>query len=158
MPDLQAYPRRIGIIGAGACSRELYQTAYAVGKLIAERRAVLICGGLGGVMEGASQGAFENGGLTVGILPGSDPSSANPYVRLPIPTGLGHARNVLVVQSSQLIIAIDGKMGTLSEIAIALKLGLPVIGYATWEVDSRIRRASSVEEIANYVDEVLKSL
>ncbi len=155
--DTQQHPPRIGVVGAAACPPELYQVAYEVGCLIAQRGAVLVCGGLGGVMEGASKGAFENGGLTVGILPGGDPSSANPYVKIPIPTGLGHARNILVVQTSQLVIAVDGKMGTLSEIAIALKLGIPVIGYNTWDIDPKIRRAKTVDDISKLLDEELKA-
>ncbi|MBW1659851.1 MAG: TIGR00725 family protein, partial [Deltaproteobacteria bacterium] len=80
------------------------------------------------------------------------------YIRVPIPTGLGHARNILVVQSSQLVIAIDGKMGTLSEIAIALKLGIPVIGYNTWDVDPKIRKAQTINDISKLMDEELGAL
>ena len=156
--DVQQHPPRIGVVGAAACPSETYQIAYETGRLIAGRGAVLVCGGLSGVMEGASKGAFERGGLTVGILPGSDPSSANPYIRVPIPTGLGHARNILVVQSSQLVIAIDGKMGTLSEIAIALKLGIPVIGYNTWDIDPKIRKAQTIDDISKLMDEELGAL
>ncbi len=158
MPETRKPFIRVGVIGAAMCGQDLYQAAYMVGRHVAERGAVLVCGGLGGVMEGASKGAFEAGGLTVGILPGSDPADANPYVRLPIPTGLGHARNILVVQTSQAVIAVGGKMGTLSEIAIALKLGIPVIGYATWDVDPAIRKARSMEEISKRLDEEINRL
>ncbi|RTZ90163.1 MAG: TIGR00725 family protein [Deltaproteobacteria bacterium] len=149
---------RIGVIGAAECPPDIYKTAYEVGRLVAEQKAVLVTGGLGGVMEGASKGAFENGGITIGILPTRDASYANPYVTIPIPTGLGHARNVIVVQSSQLVVAISGKMGTLSEIAIALKLGIPVIGIHTWEIDPKIRRAQSIEEVSRHMSEVIKTL
>ncbi len=158
MPNRGDRLRRVGVVGAGTCAEKLYQAAYAVGRHIARRGAILICGGLGGVMEGAAKGAFDHGGLTVGILPGSDADSANPYVKLPIPTGLGHARNILVVQSSQVVVAIDGQMGTLSEIAIALKLGIPVIGYKSWEVDPKMIRADSIETVLRHIDEVLTTV
>ena len=157
MPDSPTRPSRIGVIGASTCSDELYHTAYAVGRHVARHGAILVCGGLGGVMEGASKGAFENGGLTVGILPGGDPTSANPYVALPIPTGLGHARNILVVQSSQVIVAIGGKQGTLSEIAIALKLGIPVIGHKTWNIDPAIILAGSLPELIDHLEKTLEN-
>lgn len=158
MLDRENRLRRIGVVGAGACAGELYQAAYAVGRHIAQRGAILICGGLGGVMEGAAKGAFEHGGLTVGILPGSDADTANPYVKLPIPTGLGHARNILIVQSSQVVVAIDGQMGTLSEIAIALKLGIPVIGYKSWKIDPKIIQAGSIEETIQMIDKIFTTL
>lgn len=151
------YPR-IGVIGAAACPPNIYQVAYDIGRLIAINKFVLISGGLGGVMEGVSRGAFENGGITVGILPTKDPSDANPYITIPVPTGIGYARNVIVVQSSQIVIAVDGKMGTLSEIAIALKLGIPVIGYKTWDVDPRIRKVDSVKDILNHMKQILEGL
>ncbi|MGD8513428.1 MAG: TIGR00725 family protein [Deltaproteobacteria bacterium] len=122
----------IGVIGAGACSHEIYEVARQIGTGIAKTGAVLVCGGLGGVMEGACRGANEAGGQTVGILPGPDKGQANPYVAIPIVTDLGHARNVLIVRSSDLLVAISGGYGTLSEISIALKLGKPVIGLGTW--------------------------
>jgi uncharacterized protein (TIGR00725 family) len=123
----------IGVIGASQCDSGTYTIAEAVGKEIARRGGVLITGGLGGVMEGASKGAKEGGGLTVGILPGLNASDANMYIDIPIVTGLDHARNVLVVRSSEALIAIDGEYGTLSEISIALKIGKPVIGINTWK-------------------------
>lgn len=124
--------KMIGVIGAGACSHEIYEVARQIGTGIAKTGAVLVCGGLGGVMEGACRGANEAGGQTVGILPGPDKGQANPYVAIPIVTDLGHARNVLIVRSSDLLVAISGGYGTLSEISIALKLGKPVIGLGTW--------------------------
>ena len=122
---------RVGVIGSGRCSREIYHLAERVGQGIARRGAILICGGLGGVMEGACKGAKAAGGTTVGILPGARPDDANAYVDIPILTGLSLARNLLVVRSSQALIAIEGGYGTLSEIAFSLQLGVPVIGLKT---------------------------
>jgi len=124
--------KMIGVIGAGTCNQGDYETARQVGRGICEAGATLVCGGLGGIMEGACHGASEAGGQTVGILPGPDKSQANPYVTLPVVTDLGHARNVLVVRSSDILVAIRGGYGTLSEISIALKLGKPIVGLHTW--------------------------
>ncbi len=124
--------KMIGVIGAGNCNNEIYELAREVGVGIARMGAILVCGGLGGVMEGACRGACEAGGQTVGILPGPDRAHTNQYVTIPIVTDLGHARNILVVRSSDILVAISGGYGTLSEISIALKLGKPVIGLHTW--------------------------
>ena len=121
----------IGVIGAGNASRDL-DSAYQVGRLIAEKGAVLVCGGLGGVMEAASRGCVEAGGDVLGILPGNSPQSANPYVTLPIITDMGHARNVIIAQTASALIAIEGEYGTLSEIAISLKLRKPVVQLGRW--------------------------
>lgn len=121
-------PVRIAVIGAGSANRDLRAAAQAVGRLVAERGGVVICGGLGGVMEAACQGAVEAGGLTVGILPGGHERDANPWVVIPVPTGLGYARNVLVANTADSVIAVGGKLGTLSEIAFALKRGAKVFG------------------------------
>ncbi|MEW5768072.1 MAG: TIGR00725 family protein [bacterium] len=126
---------RIGVIGAGTCSPEIGNLAYEVGREIAQRGGTLICGGLGGVMERACAGARSAGGLTIGILPGQRASDANPYVDIPVVTGLGYARNIIVVLSSQALIAISGKYGTLSEIAYALNFEKPVIGLKTWKFE-----------------------
>jgi uncharacterized protein (TIGR00725 family) len=109
--------------------------AAEVGRLLAERGAVVVCGGRGGAMEAACRGAKEADGLTVGILPGSDSSDANPFVDVVVPTGLGEARNALVVGAADVVIAIGGGYGTLSEIALALKAGKRVIGLGTWEIE-----------------------
>jgi hypothetical protein len=124
----------IGVIGGNEPPPEAAGVAEEVGREIARRGAVLVCGGLGGVMEAACRGAAAEGGLTVGILPGDDRRAANPYVRIPVVTGLGSARNVAVVRSSQAVIAIDGGYGTLSEIGHALQSGIPVIGLDTWSL------------------------
>jgi uncharacterized protein (TIGR00725 family) len=124
----------IAVIGAGRCSAAVAAQAEAAGRELARRGAVLVCGGLGGVMEAACRGAKSAGGVTVGILPGRSRHDANPYVDIPIVTGIGEARNVLVVQSAQAVIAVHGEYGTLSEIAHALKLGTPVVGIGTWQL------------------------
>jgi uncharacterized protein (TIGR00725 family) len=125
----------IGVIGATETSKENYQLAYEVGTHIAARGAVLVCGGLGGIMEAASKGAFENGGTVIGILPGTDKKEANAYVNIPLASGLGVSRNVLVVQCADVIIAFPGTFGTLSEIALALGAGKTVIHFpGTWDL------------------------
>jgi uncharacterized protein (TIGR00725 family) len=124
----------IAVIGGSDCSPEQAKLAEEVGREIARRGAVLVCGGLGGVMEAACRGASGEGGLTIGVLPGDSRRAANPYVQFPIVTGIGYARNVAVVKSGQAVIAIDGSYGTLSEIGHALQSGIPVIGLNTWSL------------------------
>ena len=147
---------KIGIIGAGTCSKEVYQTAETLGRLIAERGDTLVCGGLGGVMEAAAKGAKLKGGTTIGILPGLRAEDANPFIDIPIVTGLSHARNVIIVRSSDILIAVAGKYGTLSEIAIALKLGKPVIGICSWNVSKDMFQTQSPEEAINLVDKLIQ--
>ncbi len=129
----------ISVIGSGnsdgTLSPEIAKIANEVGREIAARGAVLICGGLGGVMTEAAKGAKEKGGLTIGIIPGENPDNANPYIDIPIPTGLGFARNVLVAYSGDAIIAVSGRLGTLSEISFALIRKKPVIGICTWDLN-----------------------
>lgn len=127
---------QIAVIGPAQATPAEQEAAYAAGRTIAGSRAVLVCGGLGGVMEAACRGAQEAGGTTVGILPGSE--GGNPYLDITIRTGLGHARNVLVVQSADAVIAIGGSHGALSEIAIALRTGRPVYGIHTWDIEGVI--------------------
>jgi len=117
----------IAVCGAGRESPALEALAEATGRLIAEAGAVLVCGGLGGVMAAAARGAAEAGGLTVGVLPGRLATDANPWIALPLPTAMGEGRNVLVVRFADAVIAIGGEWGTLSEIALAQKIGRPVI-------------------------------
>ena len=125
----------IAVIGAGQCPPEEARLAEEVGRRLAERGATLICGGLGGVMEAACRGAKSAGGTTVGVLQGTDPREANPYVDIPIATGMGQARNVVVIASAQAVIAVGGGYGTLSEIGHARKLGIPVVGLKTWRLE-----------------------
>lgn len=136
----------ISVIGAGSCDKEIYSMAEKVGRLIAQKGATLVTGGLGGVMEAASKGAQEAGGTTVGILPGFSKDDANRYVDIPITTGLSHARNVIIARSADALIAVSGEYGTLSEIAIALKLGKPVIGIKTWDTIKGVIKVNSPEE------------
>jgi len=136
----------IGLIGGGVCTPEIEKAAERVGRGIAERDGILICGGLGGVMEAGCKGAKEAGGMTIGILPGINPDDANKYVDIPIPTGVGYARNIIIVNTSDSVIAVNGKFGTLSEIAFCLQFGVPVIGLFSWEIDPSIIIASTPEQ------------
>lgn len=138
----------IGVAGGGVCDKTSGERAREVGRLIAQRGAVLVCGGLGGVMEEAARGAFEEGGLTIGLLPGSSRRQANKYIKLPVVTDMGHARNVILAHTAQALIAIAGEYGTLSEISIALKLGKPVAVIGRWsEVEGVIPAATPKEAI-----------
>jgi uncharacterized protein (TIGR00725 family) len=136
----------IGVIGSRECDAETAHRAFEVGRGLAQRGLALICGGLGGVMEAACKGAVEAGGLTIGVLPGPSPNDANPYVRVAIPTGMGIARNVIIVRSSRVVIAIAGGPGTLSEIAHCLQLGVPVVGLHTHDVSPDIVQTHTPEE------------
>jgi uncharacterized protein (TIGR00725 family) len=124
----------IAVIGGSAPTAEEAAAAEAVGRALAEGSAVLICGGRGGVMEAACRGARAAGGLTIGILAGTDRGEANPYVDIPIVTGIGVARNAIIAHTAQAAVAVGGSYGTLSEIAFALAFGVPVVGLGTWEV------------------------
>jgi uncharacterized protein (TIGR00725 family) len=136
----------IGVIGGGDCSDEVYKLAEQVGERIAKAGAVLVCGGLSGVMESASKGAKKAGGTTIGILPGIDKSQANSYIDFPVVTGLGEGRNLLVIRNSDVVIALPGEHGTLSEIGFCLKLGKPIVGLFTWDVSEAIIKAKNAEE------------
>lgn len=122
----------IAVIGGGACPPDIYALAQEVGREIARRGHFLICGGMSGVMEAACKGAKSAGGTTIGILPTGDIHDANAFVDIPIATGMGYARNVIIVRTAAAIIAVDGEYGTLSEIAHALGFFVPVIGLQTW--------------------------
>ncbi len=124
--------KQVAVIGAGDCTDAEYLAAERVGELLANNHAILCCGGLGGVMEAAAKGAHAQGGITVGIIPGI--SGENPYCGIVTRTGMGQARNIILVHSADAVIAIGGSYGTLSEIATALKIGKPVFGYHTWEI------------------------
>lgn len=123
---------QIAVVGAGAADPATYDLARRVGRAVARAGAMVVCGGLGGAMEAACRGAREAGGTAVAILPGADPRDANPWADVVIPTGLGHARNVLVVQSGDAVVALPGSWGTLSEIALARKVGRPVVAVGAW--------------------------
>jgi uncharacterized protein (TIGR00725 family) len=149
-------PRRliIGVIGGRRPSAQEMEVAEAVGKRLAELGATLICGGCLGVMEAACRGAKAGGGLTIGVLPGSDRNAANPYVDLPIVTGIGEARNVIIARTAQAVVAIGGSYGTLTEIAYSIAFGTPIVGLGTWHVEREghppapIHRAATPQEAA----------
>ncbi len=124
----------IGVIGAGECAKKEASLAEEVGFEIAKRGAALICGGKGGVMEASAKGACRAGGIIIGILPGRNRIESNPYLTIALPTGLGDARNAVITCASDVLIAISGGYGTLSEIGLALKMGKPVVGLSTWEM------------------------
>jgi uncharacterized protein (TIGR00725 family) len=138
----------ISVIGAGTADNRLLAIAEKAGRLIARNGFVLVCGGLGGVMEAAAKGAKAEGGVTVGLLPGLEKNDANPYIDVPVATGLGEARNVLIARSADVLIAIGGEYGTLSEIAFGLKMGKTVIGIDTWDIKGIIK-ADSAEDAVN---------
>ena len=147
--------RLIGVIGGRECPQKICDIAYQVGQLIAWHGFALICGGRGGVMEAAAKGCLEHGGLTIGILPGENKTEANDYIQLAIPTGLGIARNVLIVRAADGLIALDGKYGTLSEIAFALQLQKPVVGINTWNIEPKMPTAQNAEEAVQKLLELL---
>ncbi len=148
----------IAVIGGGNCSSEGARMAEEVGQELAKHGATLVCGGLGGVMEAACRGTKEAGGLTIGILPGNDRANANPYVDIPIVTGMGEMRNVIIIKSALAAIAIEGEFGTLSEIAHCFKWGIPVVGLNTWEFSRQAQNLGSVIEANNPKDAVEKAL
>ena len=148
----------VAVIGGGQPSREEARLAEEVGRELARRGAILVCGGLGGVMEAACKGASSEGGTTIGILPGDDSQAANPYVQIPIVTGLGYARNIAVVKSAQAVIAIGGSYGTLSEISHALQSGIPVIGLNTWSLSRNNQQDNSIIPAQNATEAVDKAL
>ncbi|MFQ6015367.1 MAG: TIGR00725 family protein [Anaerolineae bacterium] len=148
----------VAVIGDGQCPPETSRMAEAVGRELARRGAIVICGGLGGVMEAACRGAKGAGGTTIGVLPGSSRHEANPYVDIPIVTGMDQARNVIVVRSAQAVIAVRGGFGTLSEIAHARKLGIPVVGLETWQLGKSGRVVEGIVAAKSPQEAVEKAL
>ncbi len=148
----------IAVIGGSEPSAEEARLAEEVGRELAKQGATLVCGGLGGVMEAACRGASSEGGVTIGILPGDRSEAANPYVQIPIVTGIGYARNISVVKSAQAVIAIGGSYGTLSEIAHALQSDIPVIGLNTWELSRNGQQDNSIIPAQNPTEAVNKAL
>ncbi len=148
----------ISVIGSSHCTAEEAVNAEAVGRELAKRGAVVVCGGLGGVMEAVCRGAAAEGGLTIGILPGDSPRDANRYVKIPIVTGLGYARNSIVVKSGQAVIAVGGSFGTLSEIAYAFQYQLSVIGLKTWAIGEPVSLDNPIIAADNPIDAVEKAL
>ncbi len=136
----------IAVCGAGDCEGEVAEFARRVGSGLAEAGVVVVCGGLGGVMEAACRGAAESGGITVGILPGARIRDANPFVKVALATNMGEARNAVIIHSADAVIAISGGYGTLSEIALAKKAGKPVISLMSWDIAPDIVVAESPED------------
>jgi hypothetical protein len=153
-------PVCLAVVGESAPPPHLLETAEAVGRCVAEAGAILVCGGLGGVMEAACRGARAVGGITIGILPGLDRGEGNPYLTYAIPTGLGYARNILVVRAADAVIAVGGRFGTLSEIAFARVDGRPVVGLETWALsradlpDPVIRASSPRDAVAKALEAI----
>jgi uncharacterized protein (TIGR00725 family) len=149
----------IAVCGSAMANADEIAWAEEVGRLIAEAGAVLVCGGLGGVMDAAARGCEAAGGRSIGILPGDRRDAASPHLTLSIPTGMGEARNALVVRAADAVIAVGGEYGTLSEIALALKIGTPVVGLRTWDlardgvtVDTIVRASTPAEALRAAID------
>ncbi|MBM3332159.1 TIGR00725 family protein [candidate division WOR-3 bacterium] len=144
--------RYIGVIGAGECDTELARVAEDVGGRIAAAGAVLVCGGMGGVMEAACRGAKAAGGTTIGILPGPDRADANRYVDVAIATGINEARNLAIIRTADALIAVGGSYGTLSEIGFALKAGKKVVGLRTWEIKGIVPAVTAEDTVRLVTD------
>jgi hypothetical protein len=138
----------IGVIGGRRVDKTLLNEAEKVGSLVAQKEIVLVCGGLTGVMEAAAKGARSAGGITVGILPQEHKRDANEYIDIPIVTGLGIGRNVIIARTADVLISIGGEYGTLSEIAFALQMGKPVIGIRTWDIKGVIPAQNADDAVA----------
>jgi uncharacterized protein (TIGR00725 family) len=145
----------ISVVGAGEADGALYENAREVGRLIAERGGIVVCGGLGGVMEAASRGASEAGGVAIGILPDRDRERTNAYLSYSVASGVGEARNLAVVCSGDAVISVGGEYGTLSEIGFAKKVGRPVVALSSWELGDHVIIASSPEEAVSAAYEAL---
>jgi uncharacterized protein (TIGR00725 family) len=145
-------PPQVAVVGAGTPNEATDEIAEEVGRRLAEAGAIVMCGGHGGVMEAACRGAKAAGGTTVGILPGPDRSGANEFVDVAVATGLGEARNAVLVRAAEAVIAIGGEYGTLSEIGFALKIGRPVIGVRTWDIHGVVNVSDAGEAVAKALE------
>ncbi len=148
---------QIAVIGGREVSYDIIKKAEMVGRLIAERNAVLLCGGMGGVMEAACRGAKSVGGVTVGILPTASREDANPFVDIAIPTNMGVARNAIIIQAADAAIAVGGSYGTLSEMAYALHNGIPLVSIDSWPVDETVPKISDPEPAVAWIFEQIGS-
>jgi uncharacterized protein (TIGR00725 family) len=148
----------VAVVGASAGTPSELALGETVGRLLAERGAVLVCGGMGGVMEAAAGGAISAGGTTVGILPTASRLDANPYLTIAVATGMGEARNAIVVRTADVVIAVHGEYGTLSEIALALKMGKHVVGLGTWELVREGTAVNAIVRASSAEDAVAKAL
>ncbi len=154
--DAPERPLQVAVIGPGTCTPEEYAAGQRTGRVIAESNAILLCGGLGGVMEAACRGAREGCGITIGILPGA--TGENPYLSVVIRSDLGNARNAVIVRSADAVVAIGGAYGTLSEIALALKAGKTVSGFMTWDIPGVVSCASPEDAAVRALDAARRSL
>jgi len=145
----------IGVIGGHNCNKEVEELAQELGKKLAKVVGILVSGGLSGTMKAVCQGFKGAGGLTIGILPSYNKKDANPFVDIALPTGLGLARNVLVVKSADVVVALPGEAGTLSEIAYCIQFGIPIISLKSWDIPGVIK-ADTVDEAVDKVKELLK--
>jgi len=145
----------VSVIGGHSCTKEVEQLAHNLGEKLAKVADVLACGGLSGTMKAVCSGFKTGGGVTIGIIPGYDKNDANDFVDIVIPTGMGLARNVLVVKSADVVVALPGQMGTLSEIAYCLQFGIPVISLNSWEIKGVIK-VKTVEEAVDKVKSLLE--
>jgi len=144
----------VSVIGGHSCTKEVEQIAHDLGKKLAKVVDIIACGGLSGTMKAVCQGFKAEGGLTIGIIPGYDKDDANPFMDIVIPTGMGLARNVLVVKSADVVIALPGQMGTLSEIAYCLQFGIPVISLNSWDIKGVIK-TRTVDEAVKKAKDIL---
>ena len=149
------HKRIVSVIGGHSCTDEVEQLAYNLGKKLAKVVGVLVSGGLGGTMKAVCSGFKAEGGLTIGIIPGYDKKDANEFVDVAIPTGMGLARNVLVVKAADVVVALPGEAGTLSEIAYCLQFKIPVISLGSWDIKGVIK-VSNIKEAVKRIDELLK--
>jgi uncharacterized protein (TIGR00725 family) len=147
----------VAVVGSGIATGELYEQAQEVGRLVAERGGTIVCGGLSGVMEAAARGAAETGGTAIGILPDEDRWRANEHLAYSVATGTGHARNLAVVCSGDVVVALGGEYGTLSEIGLARKVGRPVVSLESWELPGHVVVASSPKEAVEAAFEILRA-
>jgi uncharacterized protein (TIGR00725 family) len=138
----------IAIVGAGKCSKKLRDKAAVVARHVVKGGGVVICGGMGGIMEGAARGAWEGGGISVGVLPTEDKNDANKFITIPLPTGFGEARNLIVIRAADAVVAFPGKYGTLSEMAFALKIGKPLISISAWKLGDAIIEIDDAQQAA----------
>ena len=148
----------VAVCGPGSATEREVAWAEEVGRLVAEAGGVVVCGGLGGVMDAAARGATQAGGIAVGLLPGSSRAGASPNLTVSLPTGLGETRNTLVVRAADVVIAVSGEFGTLSEMAFALKIGTPVVGLGTWELAKEGRVSDAVVRADTAAEAVARAL
>ena len=148
----------VAVCGPDPATPAEMAAAGRIGRLLASEGAVLVCGGLGGVMEAACRGSSQEGGTSIGILPGTRRAEANPHLTVSVATGMGEMRNALIVRSADAVIAVGGEYGTLSEVALALKIGVPVVGLGTWELAKEGRQVEAFIRVRTAEDAVREAL